>query len=105
MTPLQRSILDWYARSGRTLPWRNVDDAYRVLVSEIMLQQTQVSRVLPAFDRFLQQFPDIAALAAAPRADVLQAWRGLGYNRRAVALHRAAQDVAERFGGEVPRDL
>lgn len=101
----QAAILDWFETEGRTLPWRGVDDAYAVLVSEIMLQQTQVSRVLPAFEAFLGRFPDVATLAAAARSDVVQAWRGLGYNRRAVALHRAAQEVVTRFDGQIPANL
>ena len=105
LTPIQQSILTWYEAHRRSLPWRDSDDPYAVLVSEIMLQQTQVARVVPAFEAFLERFPDLATLAAAPRSDVLQAWRGLGYNRRAVALHRAAREVATRFGGSIPADL
>lgn len=105
MTPAQRVVLDWYADEGRCLPWRNVDDAYAVLVSEFMLQQTQVSRVVPLFEAFLTKWPTPASLAAASRADVLRAWQGLGYNRRAVALHRAAQAVVEHHDGAVPGDL
>lgn len=105
LAPTQSAILRWYETSGRRLPWRDVDDPYAVLVSEIMLQQTQVARVLPAYAAFLDRFPDVQALAAAGRAEVVQAWRGLGYNRRAVALHRAAQDVVNRFDGRIPDDL
>ena len=105
MTGLQEAVLAWYATSRRDLPWRDIDDAYAVLVSEIMLQQTQVSRVIAAYHSFLERFPDVGSLAAAPRAQVLQAWKGLGYNRRAVALHRAAQAIVEDHAGVVPADI
>ncbi|HWH32576.1 MAG TPA: A/G-specific adenine glycosylase [Egibacteraceae bacterium] len=101
----QRLLLDWYAAQARALPWRRTRDPYRVLVSEIMLQQTQVSRVEPLYRAFLRRFPSARALAAAPAAEVLGAWRGLGYNRRALNLHRAAQAVVQRHGGRVPGDL
>jgi len=105
MRPLQRLLLDWYVRTGRPLPWRATRDPYAVLVSEVMLQQTQVSRVVPRYHAFLARFPTPAALAAAPLADVLTAWQGLGYNRRARALQRAAQAVVAEHGGVVPADL
>jgi A/G-specific adenine glycosylase len=89
------ALLDWYAREGRDLPWRRTRDPYRVLVSEVMLQQTQVDRVIPRYERFLARFPDERSLAAASAADVIEEWSGLGYNRRALALRRAAQAVAE----------
>jgi A/G-specific adenine glycosylase len=84
-------VLSWYRRSGRDLPWRQTRDPYRVLVSEVMLQQTQVSRVLPAYGRFLTRFPTLRALSRAPLGDVLREWSGLGYNRRARDLHRVAR--------------
>ena len=84
-------ILSWYRRSGRDLPWRRTHDPYRVLVSEVMLQQTQVSRVVPAYRRFLRRFPTLRALSRAPLGDVLREWSGLGYNRRARDLHRIAR--------------
>lgn len=84
-------VLSWYRRSGRDLPWRRTRDPYRVLVSEVMLQQTQVSRVLPAYRRFLTRFPTLRALSRAPLGDVLREWSGLGYNRRARDLHRIAR--------------
>jgi A/G-specific adenine glycosylase len=99
------AVLDWFAGARRDLPWRDVDDGYAVLVSEIMLQQTQVSRVLPLYEAFLKRWPTATALAAASRADVLRAWQGLGYNRRAVALHRAAAVVVSDHGGVVPDDF
>lgn len=102
---LQRLLLDWYARFGRShLPWRMTRDPYRVLVSEFMLQQTQVDRVLPKYEAFLERFPDVAELAAASTADVLRMWKGLGYNSRAVRLKQIAQEVVERFGGVMPSD-
>jgi A/G-specific adenine glycosylase len=88
-------LLDWYAANRRALPWRATSDPYALLVSEVMLQQTQAERVIPYYHAFLARFPDAAALAAAPTRAVLQAWSGLGYNRRALALHRAAKLVAE----------
>ncbi len=89
------ALLDWYARVRRPLPWRATRDPYALLVSEVMLQQTQAARVVPYFEAFLARFPDAEALAAAPARDVLAAWSGLGYNRRALALQAAARHVAE----------
>ena len=90
------ALLAWYERVRRPLPWRATRDPYALLVSEVMLQQTQAARVVPYYERFLARFPDPRALAAAPAADVLAAWSGLGYNRRALALQRAAAVVTER---------
>ncbi|HEX3318722.1 MAG TPA: A/G-specific adenine glycosylase [Solirubrobacteraceae bacterium] len=87
-------LLHWYRREARDLPWRRTRDPWAILVSEVMLQQTQAARVVPYYERFLDRFPDPAACAAAPAAAVLRAWSGLGYNRRALALHRAAAVVA-----------
>src|SRR5437763_14262777 len=89
-------LLDWFEEHARALPWRNTRDPYAILVSEVMLQQTQVERVIPRFARFLARWPTIDALAAASPGDVIVEWQGLGYNRRAVNLHRAARAVAER---------
>ena len=94
----QSLILDWWATgAARDLPWRRTRDPWAVLVSEVMLQQTQVARVIPAYHRFLDRFPTAAACAAAPVGDVVTAWHGLGYNRRAVNLHRAATTCAGRL--------
>src|SRR5437016_14491694 len=90
VAPLRRAILEWYAREHRDLPWRGTRDPYAVLVSEVMLQQTQASRVAERYPRFMARFPSAAALASAPEAEVLAEWSGLGYNRRAVALRRTA---------------
>jgi len=87
-------LLDWYDANGRDLPWRETKDAYAILVSEVMAQQTQVNRVVPRWERWLDRWPTVEALAAAPPADVIREWQGLGYNRRALNLHRAAQYVA-----------
>ena len=89
------ALLEWYERVRRPLPWRTTRDPYALLVSEVMLQQTQAARVVPYYHAFLERFPDPAALAVAPAGDVLAAWSGLGYNRRALALQRAAA-VAQR---------
>ncbi|MCX7618085.1 A/G-specific adenine glycosylase [Tepidiforma sp.] len=100
---IRSALAGWYAARGRhTLPWRRTRDPYAVLVSEIMLQQTQVERVLPYYAAWLERWPSHAALAAAAPADVITAWRGLGYNRRALALHAAARRVVEVHGGEFP---
>jgi A/G-specific adenine glycosylase len=93
-----------YREHGRDLPWRHTVDPYAILVSEVMLQQTQVARVLPKYQEFLATFPTVDALSAAPIASVLAVWQGLGYNRRALALHRTAQVVAGGHGGVVPRN-
>jgi A/G-specific adenine glycosylase len=96
------AILHWYAEQGRDLPWRHTRDPYAILVSEIMLQQTQVDRVLPKYEVFLRQYPTFAALAAAPTAEVIRAWQGLGYNLRAIRLQRIARQVVDHYGGRLP---
>lgn len=102
---LNASLLRWYATFGRaSLPWRASRDPYRVVVSEFMLQQTQVERVVPAYQTFVATYPTFAALAAAPRADVVRAWKGLGYNMRAIRLHELARTVQTRHGGVLPPD-
>jgi A/G-specific adenine glycosylase len=100
-----RRLIDWQAQHGRhDLPWQDTRDAYRIWLSEIMLQQTQVETVVPYYRRFLDRFPDVASLAAAPLEDVLALWSGLGYYARARNLHRCAVEVATRHGGEFPRE-
>ncbi len=94
----------WYRRHGRDLPWRRTSDPYAIWVSEIMLQQTQVATVLPYYSRFLARYPDVATLSRAPEEQVLALWSGLGYYRRARALHAAAREVVDRHQGELPRD-
>ena len=100
-----RALLAWYAHHKRALPWRDVPDPYRIWVSEIMLQQTQVETVIPYYQRWLARFPSLKALAKAPLQDVLAAWEGLGYYSRARNLHRAAQRVAAEHGGALPNTL
>ncbi len=91
---MQELLLAWFSRNGRDLPWRTTNDPYAILVSEVMAQQTQVERVVPRWERWLVRWPTVDSLAAASAADVIREWQGLGYNRRALALHRAAQQVA-----------
>jgi A/G-specific adenine glycosylase len=91
---LETRLLAWFRRFGRDLPWRRTRDPYAILVSEVMLQQTQVERVIPRYLAWLVRWPTVGSLAAAPPADVIVAWQGLGYNRRAVNLHRAARAIA-----------
>ena len=101
----RKTIYHHYREHGRTLPWRETDDPYRILVSEIMLQQTQVERVLGKYPPFVDAFPDFKTLAAAPLSAVLALWRGMGYNRRALQLKKCAVDVVERHGGRLPETL
>lgn len=100
-----RSIARWYGRHGRNLPWRRTRNPYVILLSEIMLQQTQVARVVDKLPHFLQRFPNLATLARSPRADVIRAWHGLGYNSRAVRLHRLAFHVQTEYAGHIPRSI
>jgi A/G-specific adenine glycosylase len=93
---VKTQLLAWFAENGRDLPWRRTRDPYAILVSEVMLQQTQVPRVTPRYLEWLERWPTVETLAGAPRSDVIRVWQGLGYNRRAVNLHRAAQAVAAR---------
>lgn len=101
----QKLVYYYYKKHGRTLPWRKMTDPYCILVSEMMLQQTQVERVVQKYELFITKFPDFARLAEAPLHQVLEAWHGLGYNRRAVALKRIAQIIMDTFDGQVPADL
>jgi A/G-specific adenine glycosylase len=100
--PFKRALLRWFRRAGRRLPWRATRDPYRVLVSEFMLQQTQVNRVAEYYPRFLERYPTVHALAKAPPRAVREAWEGLGYYRRAENLHKLARVVVARHAGLVP---
>jgi len=107
LTPTQiasfrKRVLTYYRRNGRDLPWRATTDPYRILVSEIMLQQTQVDRVIPKYEAFIARFPDAATLAAASLKEILVLWQGLGYNRRAKNLHNCARIVTDERGGTMP---
>ncbi len=103
-TRLQRTLSAWFGKNARDLPWRRTRDPYAILVSEIMLQQTQVATVIPFYKRWLARFPDFASLAATEESDVLSLWQGLGYYSRARNLHRTAMTVVTAHGGEMPRD-
>ncbi len=105
MKTFQRRLLDWFGIHRRELPWRASRDPYRIWVAEIMLQQTRIAAVMPYYERFLTRFPTVEALARAPQDDVLKLWSGLGYYSRARNLHRAAQEIVARHGGEFPRTL
>jgi len=100
----QDRLLTWYATHKRDLPWRNTSDPYKILVSEIMLQQTQVDRVIPKYEEFLQKYPTLEALANAPVEEVTQTWYPLGYNVRPVRLQSIAREAVERYGGKIPDD-
>lgn len=100
----QKTILEWHKKYGRhDLPWRKTKNPYRILASEIMLQQTQVDRVIPKYKSFLKKFPNAETLAKAPMANVLKEWKGLGYNRRGMFLKRAAEKIVSDFHGTIPR--
>jgi len=105
LADFRQLILAHYEEHGRSLPWRESRDPYAILVSEIMLQQTQVPRVLEKYREFLAAFPDFGQLARAELSAVLALWQGLGYNRRAIALTRCAQEVVTRYGGELPGEI
>jgi A/G-specific adenine glycosylase len=100
----RRRLLQWYRRYGRDLPWRQTTDPYHILVSEVMLQQTQVDRVLPKYHEWLQKYPTLEALAKAPDADVAETWRPLGYNIRPRRLHAIARESVASYGGTLPSD-
>jgi A/G-specific adenine glycosylase len=99
----QKKIREYYRAHGRALPWRNTQNVYRILVSEIMLQQTQVARVTSKYPAFIAHFPDFESLRDASQSDVLKAWQGLGYNRRALALKKIAEVVIGRYNGKLPK--
>ena len=98
-------LIRWFRRNGRDLPWRRTRDPYKVLVSEVMLQQTQVERVKEYYDPFLRRYPTVEDLAGAPRAGVMEAWEGLGYYNRARNLHKAARHIVRRHSGEFPKAM
>jgi len=100
----RQRLLSWYRRHGRDLPWRKTDDPYHILVSEIMLQQTQVDRVLPKYAQWLAKYPSLHALAAAPEHEVAETWYPLGYNIRPKRLQSIARETVAKYGGELPAD-
>ena len=100
----RRRLLDWYRQHGRDLPWRHTRDPYHILVSEVMLQQTQVDRVLPKYQQWLEKYPTFEALADAPEDEVTHMWRPLGYNIRPRRLHAIAKESVARYGGTLPQD-
>src|SRR6058998_2961254 len=100
----RRALLAWYRRHGRDLPWRRTSDPYHILVSEVMLQQTQVDRVLPKYYEWLGKYPSLEALASAPEDAVAETWRPLGYNIRPRRLHAIARESVARYGGQLPSD-
>lgn len=104
LSKTQQRVLAWFEDHGRSFPWREHRDPYQTLVAEVMLQQTQTGRVTPAYNNFLVKFPTVSSLAHAPAMEVIQAWKGLGYNRRAVDLQRSAQSIEHQYGGAVPDD-
>ena len=105
VSAIQHDLLAWYVQHGRDLPWRRTSDPYRILVAEVMLQQTQVERVLPKYAEFLEAFPTLEDLARAPRGEVIRRWVPLGYNRRAVRLHEIVQQVTEALSGQFPSSI
>jgi A/G-specific adenine glycosylase len=100
----QKTIIDYYRKNKRAFAWRKTRDPYAILVSEIMLQQTQTDRVTPKYENWLRHFPTFEALAQAPLQKVLIEWKGLGYNRRALALQRSAQEITEKYNGSLPKE-
>src|SRR5712671_1995951 len=104
LSRFRKNLLAWFAEFQRDLPWRRTRDPYHIWLSEIMLQQTRVAAAIPYYERFLQRFPDVHALAAAPQEEVLRLWSGLGYYRRARNLQQAAQEIVAKHGGVFPRD-
>src|SRR5204862_4952449 len=100
----RQRLLSWYGRHGRDLPWRRTDDPYHILVSEIMLQQTQVDRVLPKYAEWLEKFPSLEALAQADERHVTETWRPLGYNIRPRRLQAIAREAVDRYHGRLPDD-
>src|SRR5437762_12505127 len=105
LATFRRQLLGWFREFQRDLPWRRTTDPYRIWLSEIMLQQTRVTAAIPYYERFLQRFPDVRALAAAPPEEVLRLWSGLGYYSRARNLHKAAQQIVAKHRGLCPARL
>jgi A/G-specific adenine glycosylase len=102
LSDFKKTIWHYYYQHKREFPWRNIENPYGVLISEIMLQQTQTYRVQPKYEQFMNYFPSLETLAHAPQSDVIKQWQGLGYNRRALALHRTAQIIVQEYNGIVP---
>ena len=105
ISEFRQMVLDYYYQHGRPMPWRDTTDPYKILVSEIMLQQTQVERVLIKYPSFLSAFPDFTSLAQAPLAEILTIWQGMGYNRRAISSQKCAQRVMNEYDGILPADV
>ena len=105
LATFRKQLLGWFREFQRDLPWRRTKDPYRIWLSEIMLQQTRVAAAIPYYERFLQRFPDVHALAAAPQEEVLRLWSGLGYYSRARNLQNAAQLIVAKHGGKFPTRL
>ncbi|MBI4427485.1 MAG: A/G-specific adenine glycosylase [Ignavibacteriales bacterium] len=105
LSKIQKIILRWYSTEARSLPWRKTRNPYRILVSEVMLQQTQVHRVLQKYPKFIKRFPSFGSLARARTSSVIRAWRGMGYNNRAVRLQRLAKEIANKHQGKLPRTI
>ena len=104
LADFKKIIWEYYKRNKRLFPWRETDDPYKILVSELMLQQTQTERVIPKYEEFIRLFPNIQSLAQSSVTDVLKVWNGLGYNRRAVYLHRIAQQIVAQFNSQIPSE-
>jgi A/G-specific adenine glycosylase len=100
----RRVVYNHFKKNGRALPWRETSDPFKIMVSEVMLQQTQVIRVIKKYAMFVERFPDIQTLATAPLQDVLSIWQGLGYNRRAISLKQVAERIVSEYGGTIPSD-
>lgn len=100
----RKQVWEYYAKNKRTFPWRETTDPYEILVSELMLQQTQTDRVVPKYKRFLKRFPTLDALSKASQVEVLSYWQGLGYNRRALYLHQTSIQIVDAYGGKLPAD-
>ena len=101
----QRTVWNFYRKHKRTLPWRETADPYKILISEVMLQQTQADRVVPYYQKWIKRFPSFASLATASFSEIYPLWQGLGYNRRALGLQKLAQEVTARYSGKLPEDI